>query len=185
MPTKKLEVERRDRSGRMEVRRDGGRAWIDGVIRYGVLSEDLGGFQEKLAPSVFRRTLGGGADVKMLWNHNDSEILGSSKAGTLVLENRDDGLHFSCLVPTHAMNRFETVERGDLDGVSFGFKPEESVWDYEARPVPVRTVTAARLLEISPCTFPAYPENSASATTRSRPDHERERLALELALYGA
>lgn len=167
------------RGEKLEIRKEGGKRFVEGVLRYKVLSEDLGGFREQIAPSVFTRTLNAGSDVKMLWNHNDDEILGSTKAGTLVLESRADGLHFSCLIPETASNRFETIQRGDVDGVSFGFIPEAETWDHNTTP-PTRTLTAARLIEISPTPFPAYPAFSTQATQRSRDAGESLRLRLEI-----
>lgn len=167
----------------LETRRQGTRAYIEGVVRYNQKSEDLGGFVEIIAPSAFKRTLNAGTDVKMFWNHDDSEILGSSKSGTLKLENRADGLYFSCAVPDHAMNRFETITRGDIDGLSFGFIPENETWDTSSA-VPLRTITAARLLEISPTPFPAYEGNSTSAAMRSRKAGDTDLLRIQLALYG-
>jgi len=142
----------------------------------------LGGFRELIAPSTFKRTLNAGTEVFCFWSHDSSEILGSSKSGTLVFENRDDGLHFSVLVPETAANRFETVQRGDASGVSFGFIAEDEVWNYDTTP-PTRTLTAARLLEISVgVAFPAYPSAASSATLRSKDSKAQERLKLELEL---
>jgi len=163
-----------------ESRKDAssGHMYIDGMIPYNsrslLISERGRQFFEQLAPTAFARTLNAGTDVKMLWNHDDKEVLGSRKAGTLTLENRADGLHFSCLLPDHAANRFETVSRGDVDGTSFEFLvdgPGDS-WSQTEDGMPLRTVTAAHLFEISPCTFPAYPGSSSEAATRSMPGEE-------------
>ena len=165
---------------KLEIRKSpDGRKFIEGVLRYGVLSEEMYGFQERLAPSVFHRTLNAGSDVKMLWNHNDDEILGSTKSGTLQLTNRAEGLYFACEIPESATNRFETIQRGDVDGVSFGFLPEAETWDHAASP-PIRTLTAARLVEISPAPFPAYPAFSAKATQRSTDAGKDFRVRLEI-----
>ena len=191
------EIEKRVFStGSLEARRssDGKHAYIEGRIPYNSRSSKLYErgieFVEVLAPSAFNRTLSNKSDVKMLWNHNDSEILGSTKAGTLTLDSRADGLYFSCQLPEHALSRFETISRGDSDGVSFAFQVDAGGdrWDYSEE-LPVRTLTAARLLEISPTPFPAYPESSTTAAMRSKgtekAKEEEERIRAELALYGA
>lgn len=163
-----------------ESRKDpsSGKMYVDGMIPYNsrslLISERGRQFFEVLAPSAFVRTLNAGTDVKMLWNHDANEVLGSRKAGTLTLENRADGLHFSCLLPDHAANRFETVSRGDVDGTSFSFQADVNgdAWAQTEDGMPLRTVTAAHLFEISPCTFPAYPGSSSEAATRSMPGEE-------------
>jgi HK97 family phage prohead protease len=169
---------------RVETRRAGGNAFVDGIIPYNAPSADLGGFVERIAPSAFRRTLKAGTEVFALWAHDEREVLGSSKSGTLKLEDRADGLHFSVQLPASASNRYETVARGDASGVSFGFITEDETWDHSTTP-PTRTLTAARLLEVSVgVAFPAYPEAASSATLRSKdsPETDEERLALELEL---
>ncbi len=174
----------------VSTRRDGSKLYIEGRIPYNSPSEDLGGFVEILAPSVFNRTLSNQTDVKMLWSHDEREVLGSTKAKTLLLESRIDGLYYSCQVPASASGRFETIQRGDMTGCSFGFVAEADTWDHKTTP-PTRTLTAARLLELSPCAFPAYPESSAAAAMRSRESAQKaeaakkaeaERLRLELEL---
>ena len=164
----------------LELRREGQKAYIEGMIPYGVLSEDLGGYREKIAPSAFTRTLNAGSDVKLLWAHDEREILASTAAGTMRLESRADGLHFSALAPTSAASRVETIERGDCRNVSFGFIPDQGVVKWEGE---VRTVTAARLLEISVgVAFPAYPDAHADAARRAREAAQAERDAVEVAL---
>jgi len=177
----------RNITGRVETRRAGGKAFIDGILKYEELSEDLGGFREKIAPTAFKRTLNAGTEVFCFWAHDESEILGSSKSGTLILENRAEGLHFSVQLPESAANRFETIARGDASGVSFAFIAEDEAWNHDTTP-PTRTLTAARLLEISVgVAFPAYPSAASSASLRSKQSTEKERLELELelALHGA
>lgn len=146
-----------------------GRKFIEGLIPYNSMSEDLGGFREQIDATAFRKTLADGANVYALWSHNDGEVLGSTKAGTLTLENRDEGLAFSLEVRSTAMgdDRFEAVKRGDVIGTSFGFFTERDEWDHLQDP-PVRTLKEVRLLEISPgVPFPAYPGAKSGAVFRS------------------
>src|SRR5712672_955731 len=58
---------------------------------YNVLSKDLGGYRERLAPGCFTRSLQSDADVLCLFNHgmkNDT-VLGRSSNGTLTLTDSD------------------------------------------------------------------------------------------------
>ena len=49
----------------------------------------------------------------------------------------------------------ESIKRGDITGMSFGFATISDTWD-EVNGVPIRTLTEVRLYDVSPVTFPAY-----------------------------
>jgi uncharacterized protein len=159
-----------DAYAKIETRKDeGGKMFIDGVIPYGSRSEEMWGFVEIIAPGAFKRTLDHGSDIFAFWAHDTTKILASRKGGTLVLEDKADGLHFSAELRETAVaaDYFETVSRGDCSGVSFGFIAEVEEWDSKAVPA-VRTLKEVRLLEISPgVAFPAYPGAQSDAARRS------------------
>ena len=101
----------------------------------------------------------------MFYNHDDSKVLGSSKAGTLKLESCNDGLHFSCELPntSYANDAYEIITRGDCQTLSFGFLPVKT----EIRGN-VRHLKEVSLEEISVCVpFPAYPAANTDTELRS------------------
>jgi uncharacterized protein len=159
-----------DISHKIETRETGdGKRYIEGMIPYGSRSEDLGGFVEIIDRSAFRKTLADGADVFAFWAHNDAEVLASRSAGTLTLDNRDEGLYFSIEMRDGAISedRWQAVQRGDVSGTSFGFMAERDEWDQAQKPV-IRTLKEVRLLEISPgVAFPAYSGAQSGAALRS------------------
>lgn len=176
MPNK----ETRQLAAPCEIRRKAQSAYIEGCIPYNSRSEDLGGFVEVIAPGAFKRTLNARGDIKAFWAHDEREILGSTAAGTMTLEDRADGLHFSIKAPTGSANRIESIERGDVQGVSFGFiiDPKGEQWNLDG-PESVRTLKSVRLLEISPgVAFPAYPAAHAGAARRSAPAEDGTLAAL-------
>ncbi|HXH89704.1 MAG TPA: HK97 family phage prohead protease [Gaiellaceae bacterium] len=135
---------------------------------YGPLSEDLGGFKEKIAPGAFAEVLSQQADVRALLNHDPSALLGRTKSGTLRLHDEERGLRFELDLPDSPLgaNVREAVRRKDLDGASFRFRCAEDQWEGE-----VRTITrVAELHDVSLATTPAYP--SASIELRTRPTIE-------------
>ncbi|MER9883107.1 HK97 family phage prohead protease [Mesorhizobium sp. M0118] len=51
------------------------------------------------------------------------------------------------------------VDRGDISGMSFGFRVTKQEWD-ETGDLPVRTVLEVELYEVSACAFPAYDDTT-------------------------
>ena len=130
---------------------------IFGKIPYFSKSEDMGGYVERLQPGIFKKSLSSGRDVYFLWSHDHSKPLGSTKSGTLRLNDTPSGLEFE-LTPgntTIGQDALESVRRGDVKGVSFGFTIKSSTWDRTGR-VSIRDILEADLFELSAVVFPAY-----------------------------
>ena len=73
------EIERRVAGARLEIREasEGQAPVIAGYAAvYNSLSEDLGGFRERLLPGVFDEALLPGSDVRALWQHDEAFVLG-------------------------------------------------------------------------------------------------------------
>ncbi len=127
------------------------------------LSEDFGGWKEKIQPGAFAEALK--ADVRALWNHENDLVLGRTKNGTLTLEEDEKGLAFRVTPPdtTWFKDRLVSLKRGDVTGASFGFITEKDEWNEEGK-IKIRTIIKiAKLFEISPgVTFPAYPQTKVA-----------------------
>ena len=104
-------------------------------------------------------------EQKALWSHDMSKVLGSTKNNTLRLEENEIGLRFELDLPNTTLGRdsYESIKRGDVDGVSFGFKMISQSWDESNPSNVVRMISKARLIEISPVAFPAYPDSEVQA----------------------
>lgn len=120
-------------------------------------------FDEVIAPNAFSKTLVEYPDVRALFNHNWDKVLGRTKSGTLHLEEDERGLKFTINMPntTFANDLAISMERGDINQCSFLFDAVEETWDYTVEPA-LRTVTEARLYEVSVVTNPAYEDTEAS-----------------------
>ena len=131
------------------------------------LSQDLGGFREKIAPGAFRSSIKG--DVRALFNHNPDIILGRTKAGTLTLEEDRKGLAVAITPPDTAIGRsvVEAVRRGDISQMSFGFRTLKDEWHTDQAGKTVRTLHEVELFDVSPVTFAAYPQTDVSVAKRS------------------
>jgi hypothetical protein len=152
---------------------DDGSRTISGTVTYNTPSCDLGGFIELIAPGAFAGSISG--DVLLLRDHEPTLLMGRTKSGTLSLSDTSKGLKFNCKLPntTSASDLAESIDRKDLDGCSFGFITIDDDWAYTDGQT-VRTIKEAELLEISPCSFAAYPSNSVSV--RSCPPELRSNL---------
>jgi len=156
---------------RAEIRADEAKFQLVGTaVAYNTLSANnvpYPGWNEKIAPGAFRGTLSAAnADVKALWSHDESKILGRQKNSTLQLTDTPTGLRYVLqLDKTSQMHKdcFASVQRRDIDALSFSFSCTGEDEDRQAK---VRTVTNATLYEISFVAFPAY-DKGTSAEARA------------------
>ena len=175
------EFERRNFTA-MELRAvsdDSGVRHITGYAAvFNSLSEDLGGFREKIAPGAFARAVKED-DVRALWNHNSDNVLGRTKSGTLRLSEDNHGLKIECDPPDAQWVRdlVASIERGDVDQMSFGFIVRRypdgsrgSQW-IEENGEDIRILTDVELFDVSPVTFPAYPDTEVGL--RSLEEHKK------------
>jgi HK97 family phage prohead protease len=102
------------------------------AVRWNSLSEIIWDeFREQFAPGAFKDSLASGSDVRALYEHNYTQLLGRTKSGTLVLSEDDTGLRFELTPPNTQLGNdvLELVERGDISGMSFGFRALKEAWD--------------------------------------------------------
>jgi len=122
------------------------------------LSEDLGGFREKIEPGAFRKTINAD-DIRALWNHDDNYVLARNISGSLLLSEDQRGLKFDIIPPDAqwARDLMVSIERGDIDQMSFGFRTISDKWE-TTNGEEIRTLIEVKLFDVSPVTFPAYPD---------------------------
>lgn len=160
--------------------RDGGR-YLEGYFAvFGEPYQVCAGWVETISPGAFARYLATGQDVKVLWNHDTNVVLGSTANGTASLREDETGLFGSVLIndkDQDAVNAHARVERGDVDGCSFGFEiaRQEEWWDDDGV-YHTRIMEVDPLYEVSPCTFPAYTSTSISARAAQTLVEAREKL---------
>jgi len=124
-------------------------------------SEDLGGFREIVKPGAFKKTIQE-ADIRALWNHDANYVLGRTKSKTLSLAEDKTGLAVDIEPPdtTWATDLLTTMGRGDVDQMSFGFRVVKDSWDNTDKNNIVRELVEVELFDVSPVTYPAYPQTS-------------------------
>lgn len=159
--------ERRTFKGTVEVRAEGEQSVAVGyAARFDALSQNLGGFVERIDPKAFNQTVTQ-ADVRALFNHDANYVLGRSSAGTLRMDVDDDGLRYEIDLPATATGRDLAVllKRGDISGSSFGFRVLDDEWGETEEGYPLRTLKSVALRDVGPVTFPAY--TAAESALRS------------------
>lgn len=117
----------------------------------------FGSMYEYIKPGTFDKHLATKPDVYALINHDPEKVLGRTKNGTLSLEARSEGIHFTIKTPKTgvASDLYESVKRGDVTGMSFGFKAVKDTWSMEEGK-DCRSIHEAVLKEVSVVTYPAY-----------------------------
>jgi uncharacterized protein len=138
------------------------------AVVFNQLSQDLGGWKERIAPSAVDRTLKSGANVDALQDHmrTTSTILGSTDTGLLTLRKDQHGLSVDIRPPDtqNARDLVAVVKSGLAKGMSFAFRTMQdgTSWDQEGEDI-VRTVTDMEFYEVSVVVNPAYPSTEVSA----------------------
>lgn len=141
-------------------------------------------FVEEIAAGAFNDSLASRA-VVALWSHRTDMVLGSTKSGTLRLTNTDSSLDFELDLPATRAgdDAYESIKRGDVDGVSFGMIVIKDKWsqvEQDGVKIYKRSILNAELYEISPVAFPAYPANEVSCRSLEDYKKEQKRAADEL-----
>lgn len=161
------EIERRftpeTSAARFEVRRDGdGMPTLIGYAAVFNSRTELGWFDEEIAPGAFARSLADGDDVRALFNHDSARVIGRRNAETLRLVEDSIGLRVEIDLPdtTTARDLVASIDRGDIDGMSFGFRAREQEWIEREDENELRRLIEVELIEVSPVTFPAYADTT-------------------------
>lgn len=141
-------------------------------VIYNSVSEDLGGFRERIAKGAFTKSLKN-SDVRALLDHKHRYVLGRESADTLKLEDRSIGLYVDCTPPntTWARDLLVSVERGDITQMSFGFRAIVDSWNEEEK---IRTVLEANIFDVSVVSFPAYPDTKVALRSLEKARKQKE-----------
>lgn len=125
-------------------------------------------FIERIAPGAFKRSLKARNDIKLLWNHDTGAVLGSTRAGTLKLEEDNYGLRVTATLPQTSLGNDVKVlvQRGDVNAMSFGFSVPANgdSWNTDGTE---RTLRSVRIHEVSIVAYPAYSQTAGTASVRS------------------
>ena len=110
------------------------------------LNSRIGQFVERICKGAFTRAIKRNDDIHILLNHDWSRDLGSTKDGTLELEEDNIGLKARAVITDEDV--VKKAKRGDLIGWSFGFT-DEDVENSIEKGMPTREVKDLNLYEVS------------------------------------
>ena len=123
-------------------------------------------WREEFVDGAFREAIAED-DIRSLFNHDPSIIFGRNQAGTLDLEETPRGVVYTARPDVNPTTEgpLRNIERKEVTGSSFGFavrnsKDEEWLESDDGK-LPLRRIFKARMFDIGPVTFPAYPQTDA------------------------
>lgn len=126
---------------------------------------NLGTFSEVIRPGAFAKSLATGSNIRALYQHDGTALLGTTRGGTLQLREDAKGLAFTLALPdtSHGRDLAILVDRGDVAGCSFGFRvaPGGDRWE-ERGSTMVRELLDVDLAEITLTSDPAYQDTSVA-----------------------
>lgn len=147
------------------------RTAIGYAVLYDSTTDIMGLWTETIAPGAFDKSLQQ-RDVIAIHSHDSARIVGRKNAGTLTLRSDAKGLAFENLLPDTSDGRDLAVQidRGDIAGMSFGFRAAKQEWDDTVDP-PHRNIVEAELFEI---TYTALPQYANTEVGLRSLDHARD-----------
>lgn len=148
-----------------------GKTRITGLaVPYGVLSSDLGGYQERIMPGAFSDSLRGDKDLRADIEHDHRKILARTRKGTLGFHEDERGVWATITVPDTPRGR-ETVEEvraGNLDGLSITFLRKGVKDRFVSGPDgAIREVQKAEMRSVTLTSMAAYPQTNDTLVLRS------------------
>jgi HK97 family phage prohead protease len=135
---------------RIELRSDS--VVLDGYVNVTqresrILPSPRGRFVEEIMPRTFERALMKNDSVDLLFNHDRSRKLGSTKEGNLELREDNVGLRATATVYDEIV--MDKARKGELRGWSFGFSAVKDTWKTREDGMQKRILEEINLHEVS------------------------------------
>jgi HK97 family phage prohead protease len=161
-------IERREMLHDLEIRQEGDGMTLRGYAAvFNSPSQPLP-FIETIQRGAFKDSLKSRNDVKLLWNHDTSVVLGSTRAGTLRLMEDERGLLVEADLPMTQAGKDAaiSIQRGDVTAFSFGFRIPAGGDEWAN--ANERLLKRVNVHEVSVgVAFPAYTGTDGTANVRS------------------
>lgn len=147
-------------------------------------SENFGWFIERIAPGAFSDVLQN--DTVALFNHDPNYPLARNGVN-MTLSEDEFGLRYRFDAPdtTIGNDMLANVRSGVIKQSSFAFTVAEEKWEEkEGKEPSIRTITKVkRLYDVSPVTYPAYPDTTVAARSLEQIKKENQSKPTEGLTY--
>lgn len=150
-------AERRYAEVTVESRAEGDDQFLEGyAVKFGEVA-DLGWMTEEIDRNAASDNTND--DIRGLFNHDDDQVLGRTKSGTMTWSVDSVGIKYRIKYnpndPDH-VRVMEKVKRGDVSQSSFAFVTKDERWE-KKNGKEHRTVLKFKVIyDFSPVTYPAY-----------------------------
>jgi hypothetical protein len=154
------------RTNHIELRAEGdGRSFSGYAAMFNQPSLPLP-FTEYVKPGAFKRSLQSRNRMMLLWNHDTSNPLASTRNGSLQMVEDERGLKVTATLPDTTLGRdiAELVRTGVVDSMSFGFSVKRDSWSQDGQ---TRYLEDVSLYEVSLVSTPAYEATAGTVSVRS------------------
>lgn len=192
--SKKKEMRSIEKFEIREVQENENTIELEGYIaKFDTYTELWDRYYEKIDRNAFSQTLSDGHNIFLVYHHDMSKVLSSTRNNTLILTTDDIGLKFKATINkklTYANDVYELVKSGECRGCSFGFYILEEDTNYNSEKDEVRsTLLKIELLEGTITPIPAYEDTEVFARKkrecmigRDKPSDliEREKLRTKI-----
>ena len=162
-----------------QTRQENDAKYIEGYfIRFNEETELWDGVFEEVDPEAVDDSLKNN-DIRCLFNHDTSIVLGRTGNGTLELKKDSKGIFGRVKINPNdkqALDIYARIERGDINACSFGFNIiNEEIQNRDDGTVKF-ILKKIDLHEVSPVTFPAYPTTSIQAREKDLEEYKQRQL---------
>lgn len=132
--------------------------------QFNKLSQNLGGFVERYAPTFWNKSRGDGwPGVLARYNHDDNRLLGTTGGNTLRMSLDDVGALYEVDLDgdiSYHRDLYALVKRGDVRKSSQAFVVFEEEWGTTDQGFPLRTLISGKQVDVAPVNTPAYEDSS-------------------------
>lgn len=146
-----------------------GSLFVSGYVnKTGQWSQPLGNkrkFVEQIKPGTFKRALEQSNDIHFLAEHDNKLLLASTKNGSLVLREDENGLFMEAKISATSWGEdyYTLIQDGLLTNMSFGMQVLDEKWNKRNDGTMERTVNEILLSEVSVVRNPAYVQSNIQA----------------------